>query len=40
MRRWNFISGLTIILLLLLVMAGHSVWTAHPHRRNRPHHRQ
>ncbi|MEO6246803.1 MAG: ATP-binding protein [Opitutaceae bacterium] len=28
MRRWSFISGLTIILLLLLLMAGHAVWTA------------
>lgn len=28
MKRWNFITGLTIILLLQLVMAGFCVWTA------------
>ncbi|MDP3071961.1 MAG: HAMP domain-containing protein [Opitutaceae bacterium] len=28
MRRWNFISGLTVILLLLLVLCGFCVWTA------------
>ena len=26
MKRWNFISGLTVILLLLLVLSGYCVW--------------
>lgn len=28
MKRWNFVSGLTVILLLLLVLSGYCVWTA------------
>ncbi len=28
MRRWSFVSGLTVILLLLLVLSGFCVWTA------------
>ncbi len=28
MKRWNFVTGLTIVLLLLLVVSGFCVWTA------------
>jgi len=28
MKRWSFISGLTVILLLLLILCGFCVWTA------------
>ena len=28
MKRWTFISGLTVILLLLLVLSGFCIWTA------------
>ena len=27
MKKWNFLSGLTIILLLLLIVSGYSIWT-------------